>query len=289
MAFIRSKIDLHSHSNASDGSFSPTALVNRAIDKGLTHLALTDHDCILGIKEAKQAALGKIELIPGTELSCTWRNEQIHVVALFIDLNSKVLLNYLEGQKQKRIERAQNISLKLEKQGIHNAYEECVKRAGSGASITRGNYAKLLVELGRAQDNEDAFNTYLKKGKSCYVKTDWPDMSVCVDTILKTGGIPVLAHPSRYSLTNTKIRALMEDFKQYGGLAIEVSGCQMKTTEIDYLASLCEKYDFMASLGSDFHHEGSYRELGFLPKLPINLKKVWDDPRAKPYNFITEG
>ena len=72
----------------------------------------------------------------------------------------------------------------LEKQGIHNAYEECVKRAGSGASITRGNYAKLLVELGRAQDNEDAFNTYLKKGKSCYVKTDWPDMSVCVDTIL---------------------------------------------------------------------------------------------------------
>ncbi|MGN1280456.1 MAG: PHP domain-containing protein [Succinivibrio sp.] len=285
MAFIRSKIDLHSHSTASDGSFTPTGLVKRAIDKGLTHLALTDHDCILGIREAQEAARGKIELIPGSELSCTWRNEQIHVVGLFIDLTSEILLKYLEGQKAKRIERAVNISLKLEKQGIRNAYEECVKRAGEGASITRGNYAKLLVELGRAQDNEDAFNTYLKKGKSCYVKTLWPDMSECVQTILCAGGIPVLAHPSRYSLTNTKIRELMEDFKSYGGLATEVCGCQMRPTEIEYLCKLCEKYDFMASLGSDFHHEGSYRELGFFPPIPDHLKKVWDDPRARPYNF----
>lgn len=285
MTAVFSKIDLHSHSTASDGTLTPTQLVQRAIDRGLTHLALTDHDSILGVKEAQESAGDKLNLIPGAELSATWNNNQIHIVGLFLDIENPELNNFLEGQKELRIVRAKEIGRKLELQGFINPYEECKKRAGADASITRGNYARYIVEMGRASDNDEAFSVYLKKGKSCYVKTNWPDIKVAVDAILASGGIPVLAHPRRYDLTNTKLRELMEYFKSCGGLGIEVSSSQMRPSDRDYLASLCEKYDFLASLGSDFHSMGNYRELGLNLMLPDNLKKVWEVEQAKRYNF----
>ena len=285
MPAIFSKIDLHSHSTASDGAFTPEALVQRAISRGLTHLALTDHDSVLGIDRAKKEAEGKLELIPGAELSTTWNNEQIHVAALFIDKDAPALQEFLKGQRVLRIQRAQEIGDKLDKQGFTDSYNECVKRAGEGASITRGNYARYIVEMGRAQTNEDAFEYYLKKGKCCYVKTNWPDISVAVDAILKSGGIPVLAHPKRYSLTNTKLRSLMEYFKDCGGLGIEVASSQQKPADHVYLCELCKKYDFLASLGSDFHNIGPYRELGFNLSIPDDLKKVWENSQAKEYHF----
>ena len=153
-----SKIDLHSHSTASDGAFTPTALVERAIERGLTHLALTDHDAVLGVKEAQEAARGRLELIPGAELSATWENKQIHIAALFLDIESPILKEFLDNQKTLRVQRAMEIGAKLDKQGFKNSYEECVKRAGEGASITRGNYARYIFEMGRAQSADDAFN-----------------------------------------------------------------------------------------------------------------------------------
>lgn len=285
MPAIFSKIDLHSHSTASDGSFSPEALVQRAVSRGLTHLALTDHDCVWGIDRAIKEASGKIELIPGAELSATWKNEQIHIAALFIDKDSPVMQEYLKGQRALRIQRAMEIGAKLDKQGFTDSYNECVKRAGAGASITRGNYARYIVEKGRAQNTEDAFEYYLKKGKSCYVKTNWPDISVAVEATLKSGGIPVLAHPKRYSLTNTKLRTLMEYFKDCGGMGIEVASSQQRPSDREYLCELCRKYDFLASLGSDFHNIGPFRELGLNLSIPDDLKKVWQTPQAIPYHF----
>ncbi|WP_278515208.1 PHP domain-containing protein [Succinivibrio dextrinosolvens] len=285
MAAVFSKIDLHSHSNASDGALSPSELVERALNKGLTHLALTDHDTVLGVKEAQDAATGKLELIPGAELSTMWNGYQIHIVGLFIDTKSEVLLKYLEGQKVFREERARAIGAKLERQGFANAYEECRKRAADGASITRGNYARYIVEMGRAQDSNEAFNYYLKKGKSCYVKTMWPDISVACNAIIGSGGIAVLAHPRRYEMTNTKLRELMSYFKDCGGQAMEVGCSQMSLNDLNYMATLCRKYDFMASLGSDFHNEGPFRELGLGLRIPDDLKKVWECPRAERYNF----
>ncbi|SRR5574344_181329 len=285
MPAVFSKIDLHSHSTASDGSLTPTQLVQRAIDRGLTHLALTDHDAVIGVNEAINAAGDKLNLIPGAELSATWNNNQIHIVGLYLDINNSELQKYLEGQRILRIQRAEEIGFKLEKQGFINPYEECKKRAGADASITRGNYARYIVEMGRASDNDEAFSVYLKKGKSCYVKTNWPDIKVAVDAIHAAGGVSVLAHPRRYDLTNTKLRELMEYFKSCGGMGIEVSSSQMRPSDRDYLASLCEKYDFVASLGSDFHSLGQYRELGLNLMLPENLKKVWEVEQALKYNF----
>lgn len=280
-----SKIDLHSHSKASDGAFTPAMLVQRAIDRGLTHLALTDHDCIGGIEEAITAAYGKLQLIPGAELSATWNNTQIHIVGLFLDIKSKGLSEFLEKQSMLRVRRAEEIGHKLEKQGFANAYEECKKRATPGATITRGNYASYIVEMGRAQSTEDAFNCYLKKGKSCYVKTPWDGIDAAVNAIKAAGGAAVLAHPRRYTLTNTKLRALIEDFKSCGGDGLEVSSSQMKPDDRVYLASLCKNYDLKASLGSDFHNIGPFRELGFNLVLPDDVPKIWELEQAKAYDF----
>lgn len=285
MPAVFSKIDLHSHSNASDGALSPAELVQRAVSKGLTHLALTDHDTVLGIREAQREAEGKLELIPGAELSTLWNGYQIHVVGLFIDTESEPLQKYLEGQKVFRDQRAREIGAKLERQGFANAYEECRKRAAEGASITRGNYARYIVEMGRAQDTNEAFNYYLKKGKSCYVKTQWPDISVACEAIKAAGGVAVIAHPRRYEMTNTKLRELLEYFKSCGGEAMEVGCSQMSPNDLAYMSSLCDRYEFMASLGSDFHHEGPFRELGLGLSIPGDLKKVWDCPQALQYNF----
>ena len=289
MAAFFSKFDLHTHSNASDGALSPTQLVQRAYKKGITHLALTDHDCVDGINEAKEAAKGLLTLIEGAELSTLFNNEQIHIVGLFLDTQAPALKEYLKNQKIKRIERAVAIGEKLEKQGFKNAYQECKKRAAPGASITRGNYARYIVEMGRAQSADEAFSVYLKKGKSCYVKTSWPDVSVAVKAILDSNGVPVLAHPRRYQMTNTKLRELIEYFKLCGGIAMEVGSSQMSPSDRDFIAKLCEKYSLLASLGSDFHVEGAYRELGYNLIIPDFVKKVWEHPLAKPYNFPKEN
>ncbi len=276
MSAYFSKIDLHCHSTASDGALSPAALIKRAHEKGITHLALTDHDCILGLDEAKKAAEGVLTFINGVELSSLWRDNQIHVTGLYIDRNSPTLLSYLEKVRSLRVERAMEIGRKLEKQGFLHAYEECCAMSKEGASITRGNYARYIVAKGRAQSADEAFNIYLKKGRSCYVKTNWPDLCEVVRVILDASGIPVLAHPKRYDFTNTKLRELLADFKNCGGMGMEVSSCQMKPSDRDYLARLCLEYGFLASVGSDFHHEGQYLELGYNLVVDESLPKVWE-------------
>ncbi len=280
---VFSKIDLHTHSKASDGALSPVELVERALSRGLTHMALTDHDCIGGIEEAQTAAKDRLTLIPGAELSTMWNGYQIHIVGLFLDTKSEALDLYLQGQRRLRVERAEAIGAKLERQGFKNAYEECKKRAAPGASITRGNYARYIVEMGRAQTTDEAFNYYLKKGKSCYVKTQWPDIRVAVDAIHASGGVAIVAHPRRYDMTNTKLRALLTYFKECGGEGMEVSSSQMSPNDLSYMQSLCLQYDFYASLGSDFHHEGPFRELGLNLYLPDDLRKIFDHPKGEPY------
>ena len=285
MAEFRSCIDLHTHSNASDGALSPSDLVKRACELGLTHLALTDHDTCKGISEAQKEALGKIELIPGAELSATWNGYQIHIAGLFLNYENPTFCAYTEGQRLLRIERAEAIAAKLERVGFHNMLEKAKLRAGAGASITRGNYARLIVEEGRASCADESFNVYLIKGKKPYVATNWPDIQVAVEAIHAASGVAVLAHPKRYEMTNMKLRSLMEYFKDVGGDGIEVAYCQQRAQEREYLASLALHYGFKASMGSDFHALGTYRDLGMALSLPEGLSPVWEMEAAAPYHF----
>jgi predicted metal-dependent phosphoesterase TrpH len=279
-----SPVDLHSHSTASDGSLTPAELVARAASRGVKILALTDHDTVGGVQEALEAAPGAgVKLIPGCEFSTTWLNRQIHVVGLFLDLGSAGLKSFLDGQKKLRVERAEAISRKMERQGFHDAYQRCLERASDGANITRGNFARFIFEEGKAQSIDDAFNTYLKKGRSCYVSTHWGDIKDAVETIHGANGVAVLAHPRRYDLTNTKLRELMTYFKACGGDAIEVASCQQRPCDRDYLADLAAEYSFMASLGSDFHQASPWRDLGHSLKLPEGTKPVLECPRAREF------
>lgn len=276
-----SPIDLHSHSKASDGALSPSELVGRAKARGVAMLALTDHDTVGGVEQAREAAAGLgITLVPGCEISTTWLNRQIHVVGLFLDTSNAGLADFLEGQRQRRVERAQAIGRKLERQGFKNAYQRCLERADDGANITRGNYARFIFEEGRAQSIDDAFNSYLKKGRSCYVSTRWVDIREAVQAIHGASGVAVLAHPRRYDLTNTKLRELIAYFKECGGEAMEVASCQQRPCDRDFLAELAADNGLLASQGSDFHQASPWRDLGHNLKLPEGLAPVWECPRA---------
>ena len=273
-----SLIDLHCHSTASDGALSPTEVVNFACERGLKVLALTDHDSVSGVAEATAAAQGRLQLISGIEMSTVWRNFQIHVVGLFLDINHPQLQQSLEEQRLKRVERAEEIGRKLERLGFKDAYARTKAQAQPGASITRGNYARFIASTGVCRSSDEAFNKYLKRGRPAYVKTAWGSVERAVQTIRAAGGIAILAHPRRYQMTNTKLRELIAEFKQAGGEALEVASAQQRPCDRQYLAQLCQRFDLLASLGSDFHVQGAWRDLGFNLALPSDCTALWQSP-----------
>lgn len=316
---ILSNFDFHSHTKASDGGFTPSDLVLRAYNRGLNYLAITDHDLVAGVQEAQECARHNNELllqgspeapeenyvyanamvtqvdngtlersaqerlltiIPGIELSTTWRNEQIHIAGLFVDIDNSELQALIARKKELRVARAIAIGQKLEALGFERPYERCVEQAQVGANITRGNYARLIYQDGKAKSIDEAFHKYLRRGQKAYVKNDWGPIEESIQAIKAAGGIAVLAHPRRYKFSNLRLRTLIEEFISWGGEAMEVAGCQQKPNDKLYLIELCERYKLLASLGSDFHNDGLFRNLGQNLDLPDHLPVVWSAPCA---------
>lgn len=280
-----SAIDLHTHSNASDGALTPEELVERACGRGLKFMALTDHDTTAGVAAAQQAAAGRLTLIPGIELSTTWEELQIHVAGLFIDCSCARLQELISAQRVRRIERAEQIGLKLESLGFKDARARTRLRAGEGAVITRGNYARFIFEEGKARSVDEAFSTYLKRGRRAYVKTQWTEIPAAVEIIHAAGGVAVLAHPRRYLMSNGRLRKLIAFFKKCGGEAMEVASSQQRPCDRAFLADLCVQYDLLASAGSDFHNPGGWRELGLNLELPEKVTPVWKAAAAQGHGF----
>lgn len=321
---IISNVDFHCHTQASDGAFTPSQVVDRAYSRGLNFLAITDHDLVSGVQEAIQRAQyqnakllehsedalkdtlikanalvtqienGVLErsneerlltIIPGIEISTTWENEQIHMVGLGLDINHSKLQELIEKLKVKRTERAVGIGLKLERLGFERPYERCCEKAQEGASITRGNYARLIYEDGKAHSIDEAFHKFLRRGQPAYVKTEWVSIPEAVETVLAAGGIPILAHPRRYKISNGRLRKLIKAFKDAGGTAMEVSSSQQKPVDREYLIELSQKFELQASLGSDFHNEGIYRDLGQNLNLDSKLTPVWHDEKLQAFGL----
>lgn len=269
--------DLHCHSTASDGALSPTELVHRAHNKGVTHLALTDHDTTGGLAEAQQAAsaLG-LRLILGIELSCQWQGKCLHVVGLGIDPAHPPLADATHKLKDTRLLRAEKMAEKLEKRGITGALEAVIKAAGDGM-ITRTHFADFLLSHGHVKNQQDAFDRYLAKGKPAYVATPWADLEETLTWILGSGGVAVLAHPLRYDLTASWMRRLLEAFKQMGGQGMEVVTGRFNPDEIHRLSNYARRFGLLGSVGSDFHSpDNTYVELGKLAPLPAGVLPVWD-------------
>lgn len=270
--------DLHCHSTASDGSLTPSAVVLRAAGKGVSTLALTDHDCVTGLAEAALAAAAAgISLIPGIELSTTWNRQCVHVLGLAIDPTAAALNQGIVQLKAIRARRAQEIGRRLGKLGFSEAYDHAMALAGTGM-ITRPHFARALVQLGRAVDEKAAFERYLARGKHAYVSTEWAALNDAVAWVRQAGGIAVLAHPFRYQLTGTKMQALLEAFIDAGGTALEVVCGNSSRDDINRAAQLARRYGLAASCGSDFHTpDHHWLELGRLQALPEDVTPVWQN------------
>lgn len=271
-------IDLHCHSNISDGELSPQTLANRAVERGVNVLALTDHDSVAGLellqKEITQNNLD-LKLISGVEISTCWQNKDIHVVGLNFDPKSPKLTAYLSEQDVIREQRAREIGRRLAKsKNIENVY--CGTKAIAGdAQITRSHIARYLIEIGVVKDNASAFKKLLARGQAGYVPSPWPSMASAIEVITSSGGQAVLAHPLGYKLSGKWLRRLIAEFKAAGGHGIEVAGCQLAPHQRSLLGQYCLDYDLLGSLGSDFHFPASWIELGRNLYLPKDVSSIW--------------
>jgi len=269
-------IDLHCHSTASDGALTPMDLVARAREKGVTHLALTDHDTIDGLAAARAAAdTAGLALINGIELSCVWRGNTIHIVGLDFDHSDPDFLALLEQQNDNRWQRARLIADKLSRLKVEDLLGKATQHAG-GDVPGRPHFARVLMDEGVVTRMDMAFKRYLGAGKPGDVKACWPELAEVVQWIESAGGISVLAHPRKYKMTATKLRQLTADFMAAGGRGIEVSVSGQSSGDLGFVAELARRQGLLASQGSDFHFPGAaWCELGRIEKMPEGLEPVW--------------
>jgi 3',5'-nucleoside bisphosphate phosphatase len=269
--------DLHCHSSFSDGVLSPEDLLARAKERGVSVLAITDHDTIAGVDIAHKAAvtLG-LQLIPGIEFSSQWGKGGVHIVGLGVNINSPELQAAVSFQEQARAARSLAIGERLAKLGFPDALAGAQKLAGSG-TLGRPHFAQYLVDIGVVKNINAAFKRYLGTGKPADVKYQWPAMEQVIHWIHASAGVAVLAHPAKYELTRMKMCALIDSFAAAGGDAVEVISGQQSTAMTLDLAKIVNARGLYASCGSDFHAPGqAWQELGSFGVLPDTLKPVWN-------------
>ncbi|MDE6606878.1 MAG: PHP domain-containing protein, partial [Lachnospiraceae bacterium] len=214
-------VDLHVHSNKSDGSFTPSELVDYAVKKGLRAFALTDHDTTEGLDEAIAAAKGKeIEVIPGIEFSTEYEGKDIHIVGLYIDYKSEVFSKQIQAFADSRTLRNKKMCANLQSAGIDISYEKLLA-AFPGAVITRAHYAKYLLDHGAVNNMPEAFDKYLGDHTRYFVPREKVTPMQAVQLILDAGGIPVLAHPTLYHMSDKRLELLLYRLKEAGLAAME--------------------------------------------------------------------
>ncbi len=273
------RIDLHSHTTASDGRLEPKDLVDRALSFDIEVLAITDHDTVDGLAPAKQYVQENqlpIQIINGIEISTVWQNKDIHIVGLNIDPDNPVLSTLIEQQKQHRVTRSELIASRLQKATREGVLEEVQLIAGD-APITRAHFAKWLVDNGFAKNMQMVFKKYLTRNNPGYVPPNWCSMKDAVEAIHAAGGQAVLAHPGRYQLTAKWVKRLLAAFVEANGDAMEVAQPQQAQQERRNLADYAIQYNLLASQGSDFHYPSPWMELGRNLWLPSGAEPVWKD------------
>lgn len=272
-------VDLHCHSHVSDGALAPAQVAALAHANGVDVWALTDHDEIGGVAEARQAArdLG-MRHVSGVEISITWAARTIHIVGLRFDENNEDLVRGLASTRSGRERRAREMADQLAQAGIPDAFEGALKYVGNPDLISRTHFARYIIETGACADVPEVFRNYLTEGKPGFVPHRWASLKDAVGWIRGAGGIAVVAHPGRYELDELELDVFLREFKRYGGVGIEVVTGSHTPDEYPVFAKVAQQYGLLASRGSDFHAPGeSQTELGGLPPLPATLQPVWHD------------
>jgi 3',5'-nucleoside bisphosphate phosphatase len=268
--------DLHTHSTASDGTLTPTALLERAAAADVETLALTDHDTVAGIAEARTAAARVgVRLIAGVEVSVTWGGRTVHIVGLGVDTDCRALLAGLASLEEYRLWRAEEIGRRLAQAGYDGALAGARGHA-AGTLIGRTHFARFLVERGAAADIRDVFKRFLVSGKPGHVPGEWTTLEEAVGWIRAAGGLAVIAHPARYDFTRTKMRRLLGEFRECGGRGLEVVSGSHSRDDYFVFARHATEQGLYASAGSDYHGpEKPWIELGRLPALPDGCTPIW--------------
>ncbi len=251
--------------------------MSRAADYGVTCLALTDHDTLAGLPEARVAAEHHdITLINGIELSVRHDRREYHVLGLWLDTDCDQLQQRVASQQQARVNRAREIGRRLDKAaGLANSYERTCELAGTDAP-GRPLFARYLEQAGRVRNQRHAFNRFLKQGQSAFVATPWCSLEEAIADIHAAGGAAVLAHPQAYGMTRKKLRQFLGSFKAAGGDGLEVAMPGLTPQQIALLDECWQHFDLQVSAGSDFHSpEQKWLALGRLPPLPSGATPVW--------------
>ena len=257
---MKTYIDLHIHSTASDGTFSPTGIVNKALK--LTEkdspvvIALTDHDTVAGIDEFQKAAAkhkDRLTAISGLEISTDYHGVEIHVLGYNIDIHNKELLGRLAVCRESRDGRNEKIIQKLQEQGFKISMDE-IKPDKPGETIARPHIAKLLMKKKYVSSVQEAFDKYLAEGRCCYVERIMPTPEEAIHLIKNSGGIPVLAHLMLYKkLDSSQKEALIRELKEAGLIGIETYYNTYTPVEQEYVAGLAKQWGLIETGGTDFH------------------------------------
>lgn len=262
------QIDLHVHSTRSDGTYTPTQLVDYAMEKGLAAFALTDHDTIDGLEEAisyaeglraKQTEAGAQapsspvpEVIPGIEFSSEYQGQDIHIVGLYIDYHNKAFAAKLQEFVDSRTLRNQKMCRLLQEAGMDITYDALLQKFPDSV-ITRAHYAKYMLNHGYITSMKEAFDRYVGDHAPCYVPREKVTPKQAVELILEAGGIPILAHPILYHMGKERLDNLVSELKEAGLTGIEAIYSTYNAHEEREIRELAAKYDLCISGGSDFH------------------------------------
>lgn len=246
-------IDLHVHSSSSDGTLPPALLTEKALQCGLTAYALTDHDTVAGVGEAKKAALGtSLEVISGAELSCTWEGAEIHILGLYLDESSQLLDNVLTRFRLRRAARNEEMLSRFNRDGYSLSMED-LSQGRPGSVITRAHFARALLEKGYVSSMEQAFKRYLEQGGPyCPPKENFkPEEAISL--IRTAGGFASLAHPVLYKLGWKKTELLISCLKALGLGGVEVYYSSHQRSDTQKLQEICRAHSLLPTGGSDFH------------------------------------
>ncbi|ATU44449.1 phosphatase [Acinetobacter junii] len=277
-------VDLHTHTHISDGTFSPEQLVQAAVDLKIHMLAVTDHDTMDGLSSARKYAQDHdIQIISGVEISSQWsrpntkKSYGVHIVALNMQDETPIQA-MLENQKKVRAERAKVICNLLEKCIDFDIYPDVIAKVdGQADRVTRTHIAKTLVEKNIVSRPQQAFDRFLKEGKKAFVKFEGLGLKDTIDVIHASQGFAVLAHPTRYDLSATNIRYLIELFAEAGGDAVELPPSIEPASTRQMVDRMIQQFDLAVSIGSDFHGENMpWIKLGNTPRVKEGQIGIWD-------------
>ena len=247
-------IDLHVHSNCSDGTLSPEEVVHYAKSKGLSAIALTDHDTVTGIDLALQKGLEiGITVVPGIEFSADYMGKEVHILGYYIDYKQQELLEKLDALVESRKKRNLLILDKLAALNMPLTFEDLGEGCHPGTVLTRAHFAAALLRKGYVATRDEAFAKYIGAGKPAYVPREHFTAVECIQMIHKAGGLAALAHPKLYGFSNSEITQILKDLKSKGLDGVECVYSTHSKDEIAHLLQVCSNLKLLPTGGSDFH------------------------------------